>query len=148
LLSPHSTNLQFNKNVCLHVFRLQPIRHSCRIKITIHGAQGGLGPAFLFLHGFPQDYHSWHRVALKLKAVYTVIALDLRGYGTSSVPKGSGNHVIYPKYPSCAGNEFPEIPSPIFQFARSPPVLRLSQMMRTIILSLTNPLCPPRIFVR
>jgi len=65
--------------------------------ITIHGVQGGSGPAILFLHGFPQDHHMWHRAALALSSSYTIIALDLRGYGSSSAPKGSESHIEYSK---------------------------------------------------
>lgn len=45
-------------------------------------------PPLLLLHGFPQTYHIWHRVAPSLTDAYTVILLDLRGYGSSSKPGG------------------------------------------------------------
>jgi haloacetate dehalogenase len=65
--------------------------------VMIHGVHGGSGPAILFLHGFPQDHHMWHRAALALSPSYTIVALDLRGYGSSSAPKGSESHIEYSK---------------------------------------------------
>ncbi|KAF2838379.1 putative hydrolase or acyltransferase of alpha/beta superfamily [Patellaria atrata CBS 101060] len=66
--------------------------------ITIHGTQGGHGPALLLLHGFPQNHLIWHKVAPQLSQSYTVVALDLRGFGTSSKPGGEDpKHVQYSK---------------------------------------------------
>lgn len=47
-------------------------------------------PPLLLLHGFPQTLHIWHLVAPLLMDAFTVILLDLRGYGSSSKP---GNDV-------------------------------------------------------
>jgi pimeloyl-ACP methyl ester carboxylesterase len=55
--------------------------------VFIHGIQSGFGPPLLLFHGFPQTYHIWHLIAPKLTSSYTVIALDLRGYGASK-PSG------------------------------------------------------------
>ncbi|KAE9382002.1 alpha/beta-hydrolase [Stipitochalara longipes BDJ] len=60
--------------------------------ISIHGIQSGSGPPLLLLHGFPQTHHIWHLIAPKLTSTYTVIALDLRGYGASSKPSGVGQY--------------------------------------------------------
>jgi haloacetate dehalogenase len=65
--------------------------------ITIAGVQGGNGTPLLLLHGFPQSHHIWHRVAPELSKTYTVIAMDLRGYGASSKPKGDEKHSHYAK---------------------------------------------------
>ncbi|KAJ9157922.1 Fluoroacetate dehalogenase [Pleurostoma richardsiae] len=43
-------------------------------------------PPLLLLHGFPQNHRIWHRVAPQLTGKYTVVILDLRGYGESSKP--------------------------------------------------------------
>lgn len=43
-------------------------------------------PPLLLLHGFPQTHHIWHRVAPQLTDTFTVVLLDLRGYGSSSKP--------------------------------------------------------------
>ncbi|KAH6886166.1 Alpha/Beta hydrolase protein [Thelonectria olida] len=65
--------------------------------ITICGLKSGDGssssssspsrPPLLLLHGFPQTRHIWHRVAPKLVDQYTVVLMDLRGYGESSKPE-------------------------------------------------------------
>ena len=56
--------------------------------VTIHGIYGGSGPPLLLLHGYPQTHHIWHRVTPQLVQDFTVIALDIRGYGASSKPSG------------------------------------------------------------
>ncbi|KAF7550663.1 hypothetical protein G7046_g7945 [Stylonectria norvegica] len=43
-------------------------------------------PPILLLHGFPQTRHIWHRVAPKLTHSYSVVIIDIRGYGDSSKP--------------------------------------------------------------
>jgi len=60
--------------------------------VSIHGIQSGTGPLLLLLHGFPQTHHIWHLIAPHLTSTYTVIALDLRGYGASSKPSGVENY--------------------------------------------------------
>lgn len=59
-------------------------------RVTIKGVKSSSTslPPLLLLHGFPQTYHIWHRVAPKLVQSYTVIVPDLRGYGQSSKPEG------------------------------------------------------------
>ena len=44
-------------------------------------------PGLLLLHGFPQSRHIWHRVAPQLVDKYTVVVIDIRGYGESSKPE-------------------------------------------------------------
>ncbi|KAI0596220.1 Alpha/Beta hydrolase protein [Biscogniauxia sp. FL1348] len=60
------------------------------LEISIHGRHSAnLSsnlPPLLLLHGFPQSLHIWHRVAPQLTRNYTVVMLDLRGYGSSSKP--------------------------------------------------------------
>ncbi|KAL6716006.1 hypothetical protein ACLMJK_006968 [Lecanora helva] len=65
--------------------------------VTIHGICSGHGPALLLLHGFPQNLNIWHLVASKLTDTYTVVALDLRGYGQSSKPTAGEDHKTYSK---------------------------------------------------
>ncbi|OLN82004.1 Fluoroacetate dehalogenase [Colletotrichum chlorophyti] len=61
-------------------------------EVVIHGiksgdpAPNGL-PPLLFIHGFPQSHHIWHRVVEKVTDRYTVVAIDIRGYGESSKPR-------------------------------------------------------------
>ncbi len=52
-------------------------------------ARAGEGPPVLLLHGFPQTHMMWQTVAPQLAKEYTVIALDLRGYGASAKPQGT-----------------------------------------------------------
>lgn len=43
-------------------------------------------PPLILLHGFPQTFHIWHRVAPQLLDKFTVILINIRGYGESSKP--------------------------------------------------------------
>jgi haloacetate dehalogenase len=63
----------------------------------INAVRGGQGPPVLLLHGYPQTHAMWHRVAPKLAEDFTVVAVDLRGYGDSSKPFGSEDHASYSK---------------------------------------------------
>jgi haloacetate dehalogenase len=58
---------------------------------------GGNGPPVLLLHGFPQTHVMWHAVAPNLAERFTVVAMDLRGYGWSAVPEGSQGGSLYSK---------------------------------------------------
>lgn len=64
---------------------------------SINAVRGGEGPPVLLLHGYPQTLAMWHLVAPRLAGSYTVVAADLRGYGDSSKPDGSGDHAEYSK---------------------------------------------------
>ncbi|KAF2430091.1 alpha/beta hydrolase [Tothia fuscella] len=66
-------------------------------EVTIHGTRAGSGPPLLLLHGFPQTHLIWHKVASHLTSSYTVVAIDLRGYGASSKPTDDGSHRLYSK---------------------------------------------------
>jgi haloacetate dehalogenase len=63
----------------------------------INAVRGGQGPPVLLLHGYPQTHAMWHRVAPRLAEDFTVVAVDLRGYGDSSKPFGSEDHATYSK---------------------------------------------------
>jgi pimeloyl-ACP methyl ester carboxylesterase len=54
----------------------------------IHYVKGGSGPAVLLLHGWPQTWWEWHSVMPGLARHHTVVAVDLPGLGSSSVPAG------------------------------------------------------------
>jgi haloacetate dehalogenase len=59
----------------------------------IFARSGGSGPPLLLLHGYPQTHVEWHAVAGKLAERFTVVMMDLRGYGWSRVVEsenGSG----------------------------------------------------------
>ncbi|CAN8096146.1 unnamed protein product [Discula destructiva] len=59
-------------------------------EVTIRGLRSNNAssqlPPLLLLHGFPQTLHIWHIVAPQLTDKFTVVLVDLRGYGTSSKP--------------------------------------------------------------
>ena len=63
----------------------------------IVGRRGGSGPPLLLLHGYPQTHAMWHKVAPALAAHFSVVALDLRGYGDSSKPESAPDHAPYSK---------------------------------------------------
>ncbi|KAH8808356.1 Alpha/Beta hydrolase protein [Xylogone sp. PMI_703] len=71
--------------------------------VTIHGIVSGDKssgkPALLLLHGCPQTHHIWHRITPQLISEYTIVAIDLRGYGASSKPPSgaASKHVAYAK---------------------------------------------------
>lgn len=58
----------------------------------------GDGPPLVCLHGFPQSHVMWHRIAPALAEHFTVVAMDLRGYGWSAIPRDDGaRHETYAK---------------------------------------------------
>ncbi len=61
----------------------------------INVAVGGSGPPLLLIHGNPLTHVSWHKVAPSLAQSFTVVAVDLRGYGDSSKPDGGPEHENY-----------------------------------------------------
>ncbi|WP_183508900.1 alpha/beta fold hydrolase [Methylobacterium brachythecii] len=65
--------------------------------IRIRAATGGSGPPLLLLHGHPQTHATWHAVAPRLAERFSVVAMDLRGYGDSEKPEGGERHVNYSK---------------------------------------------------
>lgn len=64
---------------------------------TLFARMGGSGPPLLLLHGFPQTHATWHRLAPKLAERFTIIVMDLRGYGWSAAPRSEPPHVAYSK---------------------------------------------------
>lgn len=64
---------------------------------TINTLVGGNGPPLLLIHGHPATHVEWHKVAGELAKRFTVVLVDLRGYGDSSKPDGGENHVNYAK---------------------------------------------------
>ena len=65
--------------------------------VKIMARKGGSGRPLLLLHGHPQTHVIWHRVAQQLSKSFTVVMTDLRGYGDSSKPQGSHDHLNYSK---------------------------------------------------
>lgn len=63
---------------------------------AIFARSGGSGPAVALLHGFGQTHVAWSKIAPELAERFSVVALDLRGYGWSSAP-ASDNGEAYTK---------------------------------------------------
>jgi pimeloyl-ACP methyl ester carboxylesterase len=56
--------------------------------LRIHVAEAGDGEPLVLLHGWPQNWWSWHRLIPLLADRYRVICLDTRGSGWSDAPRG------------------------------------------------------------
>ena len=63
----------------------------------LHTRIGGNGPPLLLLHGHPQTHAMWHLVAPALAKHFTVVMMDLRGYGDSVRPESDAEHAAYSK---------------------------------------------------
>ena len=62
-----------------------------------HTRMGGSGPPLLLLHGHPQTHAMWHLIAPALAKHFTVVMMDLRGYGDSARPASDAQHATYSK---------------------------------------------------
>jgi haloacetate dehalogenase len=58
---------------------------------------GGVGPAVLLLHGYPQSAHMWRHLVPSLLESHQVVLMDLRGYGESDAPPPDGLDHAYSK---------------------------------------------------
>jgi haloacetate dehalogenase len=65
--------------------------------VRLAARRGGRGPALLLLHGHPQTQAMWHRVAPRLAQDFTVVMMDLRGYGDSGRPEPGNGDAAYAK---------------------------------------------------
>lgn len=65
--------------------------------VRLHGRKGGQGAPLLLLHGHPQTHVMWHAVAPALARHFTVVMMDLRGYGDSGRPAADPGHLVYAK---------------------------------------------------
>ena len=65
--------------------------------VRLHGRRGGQGEPVLLLHGHPQTHAMWHGVAPVLARHFSVVMMDLRGYGDSGRPAGGDAHGNYTK---------------------------------------------------
>ncbi|MDP3824565.1 MAG: alpha/beta hydrolase [Burkholderiales bacterium] len=70
---------------------LDVVRDGVRLRVR----RGGRGRPLLLLHGHPQTHAMWHLAADGLAREFTVVTMDLRGYGDSARPdagEGSRNY--------------------------------------------------------
>jgi haloacetate dehalogenase len=65
--------------------------------VRLAAGHAGEGPPLLLLHGHPQTHAMWHLVAPGLARHFTVVWMDLRGYGDSGRPHDDATHDVYSK---------------------------------------------------
>ncbi|QHE85647.1 alpha/beta fold hydrolase [Hydrogenophaga sp. BPS33] len=65
--------------------------------VALHTRIGGEGPPLLLLHGHPQSMAMWHRVAPALAKHFTLVLMDLLGYGDSARPVATATHEAHGK---------------------------------------------------
>jgi haloacetate dehalogenase len=61
---------------------------------TIFIRRYGKGSPLLMVHGFPRTSLMWRYMAPRFANSYTVICVDLRGYGRSGVPASAEDHYL------------------------------------------------------
>lgn len=64
---------------------------------SLRTLRGGSGAPLLLLHGHPQSHVMWHLVAGELAKHFTVVMMDLRGYGDSVRVAADPEHLAYSK---------------------------------------------------
>jgi haloacetate dehalogenase len=72
----------------------RPIDHE---GMLLHTRCLGSGPPLLLLHGHPQTMVMWHRVLPALAERFTLVLMDLRGYGDSGRPRPGPDHHAHSK---------------------------------------------------
>lgn len=74
-----------------------PAQDVVREGMALHTRCLGSGTPLLLLHGHPQTMTMWHRVVPALAERFTVVLMDLRGYGDSARPAPDLLHVAHSK---------------------------------------------------
>jgi len=65
--------------------------------VALQVRRAGQGAPLLLLHGHPQSQAMWHRVAPTLADHFSVVLMDLRGYGDSGRPAAGEGSAAYSK---------------------------------------------------
>ncbi|MDE2605788.1 MAG: alpha/beta hydrolase [Burkholderiales bacterium] len=65
--------------------------------VALNVRRAGQGTPLLLLHGHPQSLAMWHRVAPALAGRFSVVLMDLRGYGDSGRPAAGERSAAYSK---------------------------------------------------
>jgi haloacetate dehalogenase len=65
--------------------------------VQLHALTGGEGPPLLLVHGHPQTLAIWHKVAPRLARHFSLVLVDLRGYGDSAKPAPGEGGEAYAK---------------------------------------------------
>jgi haloacetate dehalogenase len=65
--------------------------------VRLNGRRAGQGAPLLLLHGHPQTHSMWHRVAPGLAREFSLVMMDLRGYGDSGRPDAGEGSRAYSK---------------------------------------------------
>lgn len=65
--------------------------------VRLAGRRAGRGEPLLLLHGHPQTSVMWHLVAPGLARDFTVVLMDVRGYGDSGRPEAGEDSRAYSK---------------------------------------------------
>jgi haloacetate dehalogenase len=65
--------------------------------VRLVGRRAGRGEPLLLLHGHPQSHAMWHLVAPRLAEQFSVVLMDLRGYGDSARPAPGEGSAAYAK---------------------------------------------------
>ncbi|MBU3061775.1 alpha/beta fold hydrolase [Nocardia sp. NEAU-G5] len=60
--------------------------------VAVHYVIGGHGPAIVLLHGYPETWRAWSKIAPDLAKDHTVVAVDLRGMGDSGFAKSDDGY--------------------------------------------------------
>jgi haloacetate dehalogenase len=63
--------------------------------VALNVRRAGQGAPLLLLHGHPQTQAMWHRVAPQLAGRFSVVLMDLRGYGDSDRPAAGEGSAAY-----------------------------------------------------
>ncbi|MFE3189867.1 alpha/beta hydrolase [Nocardia sp. NPDC059240] len=60
--------------------------------VQVHYVVGGHGPGIVLLHGWPETWRAWSKLAPDLAKDHTVVAIDLRGMGDSGFAKSDDGY--------------------------------------------------------